>query len=166
LHPNYLISLESICSVLLPNFTAIEHATLEGDKFAITVRFHESINMDDLLLSAIGYGRGKVRFKKNLEGGEIKRSPPFVQVSKSFKITDVADIQLYLLSKQQMDTYGYCDQRLIRNIKPTLNPRVALHEVFDEGSGTLLKRLRGDTMPHRFEHAVATLLYMCGLAPP
>ena len=157
-------SRDSRCSILLPNFVAIEHARLEGNRFEIAARFHESMDIEDLVLSVIGYGRKTSRFRENLEGGEIETSPPFVRVTKSFKINDVADIQLYLFSKK-MEKYGHYDQRLARNVKSTLNPRVASHEVFDEGSVRLLERLRGEAkrdVKHSFEHSVATLLHMCG----
>lgn len=155
---------DSKCSVLLPSFVAIERAKLEGNKFDITARFHESIDTEDLLLSVIGYGRETSRFRESLEGGEVEASPPFVRVSKSFKINDVADIQLYLFSRK-MEKYGSCDQRSVRNLKSVLNPRVASHEIFDEGSSRLLEWLRGEAkrdIKHSFEYSVATLLHMCG----
>jgi len=157
-------SQESKCSILLPDFVAIESARLEGYKLDITARFHESILLEDLVLSVIGYGRETSRFQENLEGGKIETSPPFIRVNKSFKISEVADVQLYLFSKQ-MEKYGFGDQRSSRNLKPTLNPRVASHEVFDQGSARLSEWLRGEAkrdVKHNFEYSVATLLHMCG----
>jgi len=123
------------------------------------------MHLEDLLLSVIGYGRETSRYQENLEGGKIEKLPPFVRVDKSFDIKDVADVQLYLFSKQ-MEKYGHCDQRSARNVKSALNPRVASHEVFDQGSARLLEWLRGEAkrdVKHSFEYSVATLLHMCGL---
>jgi hypothetical protein len=158
-------SKDSKCSILMPNFVAIESAKLEGSKLDITARFHESMHVEDIILSVIGYGRETSRFRENLKGGrKIVASPPFVRVNKSFEIKDVADVQLYLFSNK-MDKNGVLDQRLTRNLKPILNSRVASHEVFDEGSARLLEWLRGEAkrdVKHNFEYSVATLLHMCG----
>jgi hypothetical protein len=157
-------SKDSKCSILLPNFIAIESAKLEGNILEIIAGFHESIHLEDLTLSVIGYGRETSRFRENLKGGKIVASPPFIRVSKSFEIKDVADVQLYLFSNK-MEKYADLDQRSARNLKPILNWRVASHEVFDEGSARLLGWLRGEAkrdVKHNFEHSVATLLHMCG----
>jgi hypothetical protein len=157
-------SQDSKCFILLPSFAAIESAKLEGNRLRIVVRFHEAIRLEDLRLSVIGYGRQTYRYQKNLKGGEIETFPPFVQVSKSFEIDDVADAQFYLFSKQ-MEKGGHFDQRSTRNVRPDLNPRVASHEVFDQGSARLLQWLGGEAkreVKHSFEYAVTTLLHMCG----
>ena len=154
----------SRCSILLPNLTAIDHAKLEGRTLETKTRFHEAIDPEHIFLSVIDYGRETYRYRVNLKGGKIEKSPPYVSVSKSFKIKDVADAQLYLFSSK-MKKYGYCDQRLVRNLKSILNPRVAFHEFFDESSGRLLQWLKGETKEYiadRFEYAVVTLLHMCG----
>ena len=154
----------SKCIILLPTFIAIEHAKLKGRTLETEMRFHEAIDPKHMLLSVIGYGRETYRYQENIEGGKIEKSPPYVSVSKSFKIKDVADAQLYLFSSKR-NKHGYCDQRLVRNLKSMLNPRIAFHEFFDEGSGTLFQWLEGETkkdIAHRFECAVVTLLHMCG----
>jgi len=155
---------DSRCIVLLPNLVAIEHVKLKGRTLEIKMRFHEAIDPKHILLSVIGYGRETYRYQENLEGGKIEKSPPYVSVSKSFKIKDVADAQLYVFSSKR-NKHGYCDQRLVRNLKSILNPRIAFHEFFDESSGRLLQWLEGETKKHiadRFECAVVTLLHMCG----
>lgn len=157
-------SQDSKCYVLLPNFVAMEGVELKGSNLEINVCFHKSVDIKDLLLSVISYGRKTRRFRKNLKGREIETSPPFKRVRKSFRINDAADVQLYLFSKQ-MKKYGHCDQRSPRNVKLALNPRIASHEAFDEGSARLLQLLRGKAKnrpPRSFEYAVATLLHMCG----
>jgi len=155
---------DSRCSILLPNFIALENATLKGKKLEITVRIHKSLHPDDLLLSVICYGRKTKRFRENLKGGKTVTSGPFVHVFKSFELENVADVQLYLFSKQ-WEKYGQCDQRSARNLQLALNPRIASHEVFDEGSTKLFEFLGGKARrpPHNFEHAVTTLLHLCGL---
>jgi hypothetical protein len=154
---------DSRCSILLPNFMAIETAILKGKKLEITARIHKSLRLDDLLLSVICYGRKTKRFRENLEGGKTATSGPFVRVFKSFELENVADIQLYLFSKQ-WEKYGQGDQRSARNLQLGLNPRTASYEVFDEGSAKLFEFLGGKARspPHSFEHAVTTLLYLCG----
>jgi len=154
---------DSRCSILLPNFIAIEKATLKGKKLEITARIHKSLRLDDLLLSVICYGRRTKRFQENLKGGKTLTLGPFIRVLKSFEFENVADVQLYLFSKQ-WEKYGQCDQRSTRNLQVALNPRTASHEVFDEGSTKLLEFLRGKARspPHSFEHAVTTLLHLCG----
>jgi len=154
---------DSKCSILLPNFMAIEAATLKGKKLEITARIHKSLRLDDLLLSVICYGRKTRRFRENLEGGKTATSGPFIRVFKSFELENVADVQLYLFSKQ-WEKYGQCDQRSARNLQLGLNPRTASHEVFDEGSAKLFEFLGGKVKspPHSFEHAVTTLLHLCG----
>lgn len=157
-------SKDSKCSILLPNFVAIEQAKLHGNEFEVTARFHKSISLEELILSVVVYGRKTIRFREDLQGGKIETSPPFVRISKSFKIDNVADIQLYLFTKQT-EKYGCCDQRSARNVKSILNPYIASHEVFDENSRKLLEMLRGESkrdVKHSFEHSVGTLLHMCG----
>jgi hypothetical protein len=124
---------------------------------------HKSLRLDDLLLSVICYGRKTKRFRENLEGGKTATSGPFIHVFKSFELENVANIQLYLFSKQ-WEKYGQCDQRSARNLQLGLNPRAASHGVFDEGSAKLFEFLGGKARspPHSFEHAVTTLLHLCG----
>jgi hypothetical protein len=154
---------DSRCSILLPNFMAIETAILKGKKLEITARVHKSLRLDDLLLSVICYGRKTRRFRESLEGGKTAASGSFVRVFKSFERKNVADIQLYLFSKQ-WEKYGQCDQRSARNLQLGLNPRTASHEVFDEGSAKLFEFLGGKAKnrSRNFEHAVTTLLHLCG----
>jgi hypothetical protein len=157
-------SRDSRCSILLPSFIAIESVKLEGNEFKIIARFHEKIRLEDLSLSVIGYGRETYRHQENFEQAEVETFSPFVRVSTSFKISDVADVQLYLFSKQ-MEKCGHSDQRSTRNVKSALNPRVASHEVFDPASAKLLQWLGGKAkrdVKNSFEYSVTTLLHMCG----
>jgi len=160
-------SRDSSCSVLLPNFVAIESARLEGEKLDVSAKFHESLAPEDLFLSIICYGRKTIRYREDFKGGKVDASSPFVCISKSFKVADVADVQLYLFPIK-MKVHGHCDQKTSRNVKARLNLRVACHEVFDRESVILREWL---TDPQKikkdskvFEYAVVTLLNMCGFS--
>lgn len=90
-----------------------------------------------------------------------------MHISKSFKIVDVADVQLYLFPRE-MKKHGHCDQKTARNVKAILNLRVACHEVFDRESLRLREWLtdaqKTKKDSKRFEYAVVTLLNMCGFS--
>lgn len=155
---------DSICSILIPDYTAIEKCKLEGNNFVVEIKFRDSINVEDLRLNLIARGKKTNKFQIDFKGIPIETYPPFKWIRKPLVLEDVAEVNSYLFMKGgEMD--GPSDQRQTRNLKSTLNLRLTAHEVFDEGAETLLTWLRGEEKrdrSRRFEFAVTTLLYMCG----
>lgn len=151
-------SLYSSCDILMPEYIAIKKCNLEGNSFEIEAKFHNSINIDDLRLSLIVYGKTTERFHEDFKGITPKDEPPFKVANKTLTLKEAAEVKAYLFLKNR-EQYGSSDQVLIRNRKSTLNILLTAHAVFDEDSKGLRRQL---SRRRDFEYAVATLLHLCG----
>lgn len=154
---------DSICSILIPDYTAIKECTLKGTDFEIEVKFHNSINVDDLRLNLIARGKKTKKFHRDFKGVSVATYPPFKLIHKSLALEDIAEVIAYLFMKER-EIDEPSDQRQTRNLKSTLNLRLTAHEAFDEGSERLLTWLEGEgkRRSRDFEYSVNALLYMCG----
>jgi len=154
---------DSVCYLIMPGQIAIKDCILDGNDFQISVKFHESIDIQDLRLSLIVRGRKLLRCQVALDGAVAKSQPPIKEVSKNLVLEDAVDVQAFLFVKDEEER-GPSDRRSIRNRKSTFNLRLMAHEEFDERSETLQEWLRGRgrSKSRNFEYAVSTLLHFCG----
>lgn len=153
----------SHCYILIPDYVAVKNCKLIGNNFEVEVKFHDSIDINDLRLNLIARGKKTDRFQVDFKGIPIETCPPFNRIRKSLTLEDVAEVKSYLFVKGG-EMEGPSDQRLTRNLKSTLNLRLTAHEAFDEVSERLLTWLRGEgkNPSTDFEYSVTALLHMCG----
>lgn len=151
----------SRCYLLMPSFAAINKCILDGNDFRISVKFHESIDIQHLRLSLITRGKELLRNQLSFEGDPVASRPPIKEVNKHVTMDNVADVQAYLFLEGDRSP---SDKRSVRNQRSTLNLRLMAHEVFDEESETLLEWLqgKGQEKSRNFEYAVTALLHLCG----
>lgn len=155
----------SKCYILLPDYLTVKNCRLEGKRLDFEIKFHPSIDSNDLRLSIIAGGKTIKRRIETFKRNQIRKSGVFKSVKASLILEDIVDAQLCPFLKGKEDE-GPSDIRYIKNLKTTINSRFMANDVFGASAEKLMNWLHGTGKQGSddFEHAVTILFHICGFS--
>ena len=155
----------SVCYILLPYYLAIKNCRLQGNQLDFEIKFHSSIDTNDLRLNVIAGGKTIKRRQETFNRNQIRKHGGFKFAKASLNLEDTADVQLYTFLKGR-ENEGASDKRYVRNLETTINSRFMANDIFEANAEKLASWLRGEGRQSSvdFEHAVSILFHICGFS--
>jgi len=151
---------EAIVFIMMPNYLAFQNVRLKGNSLTVSVRFHQSIDVNDVRLNLMARGKKTYKQQKSFVRAKAWKQPPYRVAEKSIRLSGNPDLLLYLFeSKKESD--GPADELTVQN-EEVVNRSMIAHEYFDPNLRTLENWLKGEKDSAGFEMSVAVLLHICG----
>jgi len=154
----------SILWWIFPTYLGIETCSLDGDDFAVAIKFHESIDPGRVRASLVGRGpeirRKQVQFR---EEPVMTNQKSILRARAATLLENVSSVRTYLFLDSDRPPLTI-DENEVRNRRSRINERIAAHELFDVGCERILDYLQSEQLKEsgRFEWAVATILHFSG----